>query len=122
MCFVSLFVTDIGSGDLSLKTRWYVFGGAGVAIEIINQITFGIARHDARMAALLKCCLFWAVFLCSALLYVILSRQSGASFVFSWPGLGDVGFYAVLSWVLPNYSVSPEYRFLLLRGRFRKRR
>jgi len=56
----------------------------------------------------------------AVIVYVVLAKAANASAAAVIPGVPATIFDVILAWVLPNYSMTPEYRFLLLRGRFRK--
>ena len=114
-------VTVLHNGhDLLTKERDIIIIIGLISIELINQITYWLAKNNRNFAAGLKCVLFWFIFTMGAVVFLYLLVGLDRNVVLrQYEEIGRIMAYLLLSLSLPYYSLSPEFRFLLLRGKFK---
>jgi hypothetical protein len=54
-------ITRDGNHELS-KEKWIIIGICALSIEILNQITYWLAKINEKIAVVFKAVLFWCVF------------------------------------------------------------
>ena len=118
--FSMFYLCDWLAKDISLKSLWIIVCTCLVLVETVNQATYHISKQNEAAAANIKCCLFWAIVFSGGAVHMIVSGLETSPV--QLPSLSAAAGYAMLACLLPNYSFSPEYRFLLLRGRFQRKR
>jgi hypothetical protein len=92
-----------------------------VLIEILNQTTFYWGKINYRKAVWLRAISFWFIFTIGIGIYIYLLLRLEKDVVFEW----HVEFfrlllYLIASLILAHYSLVPEFRFLILRGKYKK--
>lgn len=116
-----LSVSRNGAYELS-KQRWIIIGVCAILIEVLNQFTYWYAKFNRKIAIIAKGVFFWLVFTCGIGTYIYLLGALEQNATWQWhKQIGHILVYLVLAWVLPIYSLSPNIRFLLLWGRFKKK-
>jgi len=121
--FLVAHVTSVlcNAGELLSKERWVIIGVCLVLVEILNQITYWLAKRKPVGAVILRGILFWCIFTAGIGTYIYLTTTVDRTIPWSWnKGIGWVLFYLVLSWILPYYSLVPEFRFFWMHGQFEK--
>jgi hypothetical protein len=119
--------TDIMStltngGYVLVKERFILWGVTLLLIELLNQVTYKIAKRVYSLAVVIRVSVFWVLFSAAMIIYIIwlskLDRITGNTWHSWYKYIGLYLFYIGMSVWLPYYSLIPEFRFLLLRGKF----
>lgn len=125
--FTMLMVTNVMSAvrngsELLSKEWWLIVATCAFLVEILNQITYILAKRNRDATVKLKCIFFWLIFTGGIGTYIYLLSGLDRNVTWVWhEEIGYILIYIAFSWVFPIYSVSPTIRFLLLSDRFTKR-
>ena len=125
--FTMLMIADIvsaghnGSEQLS-KQWWIIVIICGLLVEVLNQITYLLAKTKNKVAIILKAVIFWCIFTGGVGVYIYLLGSLDKNLIWNWrEEIIYIFIYIVLAWVFPMYSLSPDIRFLFVSGKFQKR-
>ncbi len=125
-CFLLLATTEYLSitrnGFYNLIKEHYVILIICLAlIEILNQTTFYLGKINHKKVVELRAILFWAIFTVGIGFYICLLLPLEKEIVFKWHvEILRLLLYLILSVGLAHYSLVPEFRFLILRGKYKK--
>lgn len=125
-CFFILtiihFVSVTRNGSYHMNKERYVILFCWLAIvEALNQVTFPLAKKNYARAAAIRGIFFWIIFSCAAGVYLYFLFTLDSDPIFSWhKEILHVLLYLVSSVIMSHYSLTPEFRFLILRGKFQK--
>lgn len=98
----------------------YVVIGVTVAcVEVLNQVTYHLAKSRPKKSLIIKFTCFWLLFTAATGVYAWLVRSRWAVPHASSPWISRYVLAFVLYYGFIYYSVSTEVRFLFLGGRFR---
>lgn len=125
-CFVMLtaihFVSITRNGSYHLIKEHYIILFCWLAIlEALNQVTFWLGREKYARAAAIRCTVFWTIFSCAMGVYLYFLLTLNQEMVYPWhKDILHILLYLVSSVIMSHYSLTPEYRFLICRGKFQK--
>jgi hypothetical protein len=125
-CFILLTFTEYLSitrnGFYNLiKEHYLILIICLILIEILNQTTFYWGKVNYRKAVWLRAISFWFIFTIGIGIYIYFLLRLEKDVAFEW----HVEFfrlllYLIASLILAHYSLVPEFRFLILRGKYKK--
>jgi len=111
---------DIGK-DL-VPNKWIIFTVALVCLEVVNQVSYHLAKRRKRAALILKAVGFWTIFTAGMLTYIGLLRSDYASPETSSAWISRCVFVIVMSWGTVPCSLNTKIRFYALHGKFRRKK
>jgi len=117
------YVGEIHHGKNEYGEWLWIPASCLVLVEVLNQLTFRLAKKNRPRAIHLKALLFWVLFTvyCVSDTLIRLQAQKTGTWVFveKWSALFVLFIFSV---ILPWYSLCPDIRFFLLVGEFQWRK
>ena len=102
-------------------SKWHIIPISCLLLfEVLNQITYRLAKQSREKAIMIKAVFFWFIFTLYSVSDILIRLYDGnksGTWIFSdkWPA---ILFLLLVSWLLPSYSFSPDWRFYVLHGKF----
>lgn len=127
-CFLVLVIIEFLSATrngayILIKDRYILLLSCLLLIEILNQITFWMNRKSYKNVVFIRGIFFWLIFTLGMGLYLYKLSSLECSMPYPWQeGIFRILIYFVLSLITSHYSLVPEFRFFLLRGKFKEKR
>ena len=125
-CFVMLtvihFISIARNGSYHLIKEHYIILFCWLVIlEVLNQVTFWLGRKNYTKATAIKCAVFWITFSCATGAYLYFLLTLNQEMVYPWhKDILHILLYLISSVIMSHYSLIPEFRFLICRGKFQK--
>jgi hypothetical protein len=121
--FMALHITSVrpSTAEPASKHSWPILLICALLVEVLNQVTYRLAKKKPRSATIVKCATFWCIFTGGIAVHIYRAHGLPPGQELAWNQTAAlVLIYVLLSWVFPIYSVSTNIRFFLLYGRFQK--
>jgi len=109
-------------GEIFWEKSFPIIAICLILIEVLNQFTFYLAKVKYEFAAKVKVSLFWVIFTGGVIVYIYMTTNLPKNVIWQWDkDLAYIFINLVLSYLaLPTFSLSPEFRFFFLHGKFKR--
>lgn len=116
------YVAEMYRGKNEYGKWFWIPASCLVLVEVLNQVTFRLAKKNRPRAIHLKAFLFWVLFTLFHVSDTLIGLQAEKTgtwiFMEKWSALFVL---FLLSAILPWYSFCPDIRFFILHGEFQWR-
>ena len=117
--FVSL--SRDGANNL-VKEKFAILLPWLLIVEVVNQTTYFLAKKKYRKAISVRASAFWGTYTLAIFLYIIKLMPLPTVSDVRWTyNILHLVLYAITGVLISHYSLVPEFRFFLLRGKLRRK-